>query len=108
MQMFPLSVELQVKETGLSFTFYYLPALGIVTVEASTKAGNALLATLFRGDTGKDTPSEANHYIDEGSYDFPSDAKARPYRCDATANCTVVCSMLQVNTMTLPATMSLL
>lgn len=68
------------KDTGLSFSFYYLPALGIVTVEASTKAGNALLATLFRQDTGKDTPNEANHYVVEGTYDFDPDATARPYR----------------------------
>ena len=73
-------MQLHLKDAELSLTFSYLPALGIVTVEAGTIAGSALLATLFQRDTGKETPSEANHYMDEGTYVFDSEAKARPYR----------------------------
>ena len=79
-QVFPLAVQLHLKDAGMSLSFFYLPAVGIVTAEASTKTGNAMLATLFQRDTGTDTPSEANHYVSQGTFDLDPQATARPYR----------------------------
>lgn len=85
-QVFPLSVQLHLKDAGVSVSFFYLPAVGIVTAEASTKAGNAMLASLFQRDTGKDAPSEANHYIGQGTFDLDPQATARPYRWQIMAH----------------------
>lgn len=80
MQAFPLTVELHLAELSLHISFAYLPALGLVTAEAGTPAGNELLATLFEADAGVDTPNEANKYIGEDIFVFDAAATARPYR----------------------------
>ena len=82
LQAFPLSVKLHLSDLALIVTFTYLPALGIVTAEANHKAGNGLLASLFRADSGANTPNGANKYIGDGSFAFDAKATARPYRCD--------------------------
>ena len=80
MQAFPLSVKLHLPDLSLIVTFVYLPALGIVTAEADHQAGNHLLATLFKSDSGEDTPNNANKYIEDGTFLFDPKSSARPYR----------------------------
>lgn len=75
-----MSVKLHLADLALVVTFTYLPALGIVTAETNHNAGNELLATLFKADSGEDTPSMGNKHIGDGSFVFDSQATARPYR----------------------------
>ena len=82
MQAFPLTVKLHLSDLSLTVTFAYLPALGVVTAEASGQAHNELLATLFNDDRGEDTPNVANKYLEEGSFVYDTRATARPYRSD--------------------------
>ena len=79
-QAFPLTVKLHLTQLSLDITFAYLPSLGLVTAEAGDLTGNELLATLFDGDTGVDTPIEAHKYVGEEGFEFDSAATARPYR----------------------------
>ena len=81
LQAFPLAVKLHLTNLNLVLTFSYLPALNTVTAEADHKAGNELLASLFKDDTGQDTPNTATHSVGDGSFVFDPKATARPYRC---------------------------
>ena len=87
LQAFPLSVKLHLTNLNLILTFSYLPALNTVTAEANHKAGNELLASLFKDDTGQETPRTASQSTGDGAFVFDTKATARPYRSAQHCHC---------------------
>eukprot|EP00873_Tetraselmis_striata_P041801 jgi/Tetstr1/462065/TSEL_007135.t1 len=64
----------------MAVSFHYLSVLNIVTVEAEDVADNVYLANLFPGDTGAQSPNEANNQLQGGKFQFDLTLKDRPYR----------------------------
>uniref|UniRef100_A0A061S8A7 THO complex subunit 5 n=1 Tax=Tetraselmis sp. GSL018 TaxID=582737 RepID=A0A061S8A7_9CHLO len=66
--------------TLMAVVFHYLPSLNIITAEAQDPADNVFLANLFPGDTGAESPNEANNQLQGGAFKFDMTRAGRPYR----------------------------
>lgn len=82
-QAHPLSVQLQLlqdKAPLVAVQFNYLPALKLVTARATSAADTAVLASLYPGDTGVDTPNSANRLLEDAGFKYSVTREDRPYR----------------------------
>lgn len=64
----------------MAVTFRYLTVLNVVTVESEDAGDNVYLANLFPGDSGAQSPNEANNQLQGGQFQFDLTMRDRPYR----------------------------